>query len=191
MGITKTSEVIVEEIRAATAIIKDFPEPPVNFVDITTVLKNPRVNLLAFRAVLNLLDPNSFDVIVSPEARGWLLGQPLALLLGKSFIPVRKPGKLPRQVIKMESVNEYSTVSLEVQLGDIPPGSKVIIIDDTSATQGTTKTIGDIVSTLGSEVTGVTTLYDLKYIDKVALPFPTQSVVPYFEPPAPYMPPAM
>lgn len=181
---------IAETIRTATAVIPNFPETGVNFIDITTVLKNPEANMIAIAAVQNLFDPDSYDVIVSPDARGWLLGQPMALTLKKPLVLVRKPGKLPRKTLSFGSKNEYNdNVMLEIHAKDLPPGSRVLVVDDVLATCGTALAIIQHVRNLGNEVTGVAALYDLPYLPKRAhLPCPTRAVVTYDTPPAAYIP---
>lgn len=179
----------VEKIRAATAVIPDFPIKGITFIDITTVLKRPQVNMLAFNAVQELFDSSEYDLIVSPEARGWLLGQPLALSLEKPFIPIRKPHKLPREIQRCPKLDsEYEEVNLEVHLFDIPPDSRILFVDDVLASNGTALAVTQLIHNLGAEVVGVAALYDLQYLDKVTLPCPARAVVPYETPPAPYMP---
>lgn len=170
----------------ATAVIPDFPNPGVNFIDITTVLKNPDMNQLMFETVRDLYDPDSYDIILSPGARGWLLAQPMALALRKPFIPIRKEGKLPRKTVQVESENEYaSKVILEAHADDIPPGSKVLIVDDALATLGTVAASCKLANILKAEVVGALGAYDLLYLSRVEVPCPIRSIVPYEEPPAP------
>ena len=182
---------ISEQIRAATAIIPNFPIPGVSFVDITTVLRKPTINKLASMAVQNLFASEDYDVIVSPDARGWLLAQPIALRADKPLVLVRKPGKLPRNTVSYESTNEYSdSAPLEMHADDIPPSSRVLIVDDVLATCGTILAITRLVRNLGSEVVGAAALYDLPYVSgRVNPTCPTRAVVTYAEPPMSYLPP--
>lgn len=180
---------IAEKIRAATAVIPDFPQEGANFIDITTVLNRPKINLMAFNAVHDLFDPQSYDIIVSPESRGWLLGQPLALAVGKPHVIIRKPGKLPRETTNIESKNEYNnSVTLEVHAEDIPPKSRILIVDDVLATCGTALAITKLFRSLEAKTVGVAALYELLYLTRAELPCPTRAVVPYETPPAPYIP---
>lgn len=180
---------IAERIRAATAVIPDFPETGVNFIDITTVLKDPDANEQAINAVKNLFCPDEYDIIVSPGARGWLLAQPIALAQKKPFIPVRDPKKLPRKHVSANSVSEYDSKPIAIHAGDIWPGAKVLMIDDVAATCGTAKAIIELVKSQGGAVLGLATLYDLPYLPgRVELPCPIRTIVTYEEAPKPYMP---
>lgn len=180
---------VAEKIRAATAVIPDYPQEGVRFIDITTVLRCPEANLMAFTAVRDLFDAESYDIIVSPESRGWLFGQSMALALRKPHVIIRKPGKLPRETASFESTSEYDTVTLEVHAEDIPSGSRILIVDDVLATCGTALAITKLIHSLGAEVIGIAALYELLYLPRVDLPCPALAIVPYTEPPAPYAPP--
>lgn len=179
---------MVEKLRAATGVTLDFPKPGVNFIDITTVLERPQINNVAVAAVQELFDPDSYDVIVSPGARGWLLAQPLALALEKPCIPARDPKKLPRETVSIESQSEYGITTLALHRDSITPDLRVLIVDDALATCGTAAALIKLLRSLGAKVIGVAALYDLQYLPKVELPCPARAVVPYPEPPAPYTP---
>lgn len=180
---------VAEQIRAATAIIPNFPKTGVNFIDITTVLEKPNTNEQAVNAVKNLFCPDEYDIIVSPGARGWLLAQPIALAQKKPFIPARDPEKLPREHISTGSISEYDRKPIAIHTGNILLGAKVLMIDDVAATCGTAKAIIELVKSQGGSVLGLATLYDLPYLpDRVELPCPIRSIVAYEEPPKPYMP---
>jgi len=132
--------------------VKDFPIPGILFRDITTALKDPAALRGSVDAMVGLLDGVEFDAVLGPESRGFIFGMPLAYLMGKGFVPVRKAGKLPAEVARMEYSLEYGTASLEVHRDAIVPGGKYVIVDDLLATGGTAKAIVDLVAELGGQV---------------------------------------
>lgn len=139
--------------------VKDFPDEGINFKDISPLLANGEalnytVNKMAEYA-------KDADVIVGPDARGFLFGTPVAAMLKKPFIMVRKAKKLPGEVIRQEYKYEYSSNTLEMQKNRIFPGQKVVVIDDILATGGTTKAIIDLVKSQGATVQRVIFLLEL------------------------------
>ncbi|WP_022935271.1 adenine phosphoribosyltransferase [Mesomycoplasma moatsii] len=140
--------------------VKDFPEKGINFKDISPLLANGEalnytVNKMAEFA-------KDADVIVGPDARGFLFGTPVASILKKPFVMVRKAKKLPGDVIRKEYHYEYSSNVLEMQKNRIFPGQKVVVIDDILATGGTTKAIIDLIESQGAIVQRVIFLLELK-----------------------------
>ena len=112
-----------------------------------------------------------FDVVVGPEARGFIFGTPVAYVLHKPFVPVRKKGKLPRETVSMSYDLEYGSATIEIHKDAIKPGQKVIIVDDLIATGGTTEAIIKLVESLGGQVVKVCFLMELaglKGRDKLA-----------------------
>lgn len=116
--------------------VPDFPEPGVDFKDITPLLANPNGFSAAVEALVASA-PRDIDVVVGIEARGFVFAAPVALAMGASFVPVRKPGKLPREVYSQSFDLEYGSETLTVQSDAMPRGSKVMIVDDILATGGT------------------------------------------------------
>ena len=110
------------------------------------------------------LDGVDFDLILGPESRGFIFGMPLAYNLKKGFVPVRKKGKLPAEVISKEYALEYGTAVIEVHKDAIQPGQKVVIVDDLLATGGTAKAIIEMVESVGAEVVGLTFLIELDFL---------------------------
>src|SRR6186713_152319 len=117
--------------------IPDFPKPGILFKDITPLLANP----VAFQHAVDLLavhyDDQPIDAIAAVEARGFLFAAPLALLLHKPLIPLRKPGKLPFKSLSLEYALEYGTAELNMHIDAVLPGSHVLLVDDVLATGGT------------------------------------------------------
>jgi len=132
--------------------IQDFPVPGILFRDITTVLKNPEALKYAIDSMVKLVRDLEFDAILGPESRGFICGMPLAYILGKSFIPVRKAGKLPAQTCKKEYALEYGNAVIEIHRDAIEPGMKFIIVDDLLATGGTAKAVSELVHEMGGKV---------------------------------------
>lgn len=139
-------------IKDAITTIVDYPKPGIMFRDVTSVLQKPE----AFQACIDLLKAEfgnkSFTKVVGTEARGFLFGAPLALQLGIGFIPVRKPKKLPRDVISESYQLEYGSDVLEIHKDAIVEGDKVLMIDDLLATGGTMIATANLIRRLGGHV---------------------------------------
>ena len=117
--------------------IPDFPRPGILFRDVTGVLDSGEGLRLAVEALAGCLDGLEFDAIAGVESRGFLFGAPLAYRLGKGFIPVRKPGKLPRAVVRQSYDLEYGSATVEMHADAVKPGQCVVVMDDLLATGGT------------------------------------------------------
>jgi adenine phosphoribosyltransferase len=141
--------------------IPDFPEPGIIFRDITTVLKDADGLQLAIDSIQSMLKDVDFDVVLGPESRGFIFGTPIAYNLHKSFVPVRKKGKLPCETVEMEYELEYGKATIEIHKDAILPGQKVVIVDDLIATGGTTEAIIKLVEGMGAEVVKVCFLIEL------------------------------
>jgi adenine phosphoribosyltransferase len=141
-----------ELIKNAVTTIRDYPKPGILFRDVTSVLQQHD----AFQACIDLLKGQyadlKFDKVVGTEARGFLFGAPLALELGIGFVPVRKPKKLPREVISESYELEYGTDVLEIHKDAINPGDRVLMIDDLLATGGTMIATANLIRRLGGVV---------------------------------------
>ena len=144
------------------ASIPDFPAKGIMFRDVTPILENPE----AFReAVLRLAEyakSVGADVIAGPESRGFIFGAPVAYELNIGFVPVRKPGKLPRETICCEYALEYGTNVLHMHSDSIKPGQRVVIVDDLLATGGTAKATAKMVEQLGGIVAGFAFIIELE-----------------------------
>lgn len=132
--------------------IPDFPEPGIMFRDVTSVLQDPDGLKLAIDEMIKLLDGIDFDIIAGTESRGFIFGVPIAYALGKSFIPVRKKGKLPCETISAEYELEYGTAEIEIHKDAVKPGQKVVLVDDLIATGGTIAASIKLIEQLGGEV---------------------------------------
>lgn len=141
--------------------IPDFPEPGIIFRDITSVLQDADGLHLAIEEIQKLLEDVEFDVVGGTESRGFIFGMPVAYNLHKSFVPVRKAGKLPRETVSMEYELEYGTATVEIHKDAIKPGQKVVLIDDLIATGGTMQAAAKLVEELGGEVVRIVFLMEL------------------------------
>ena len=142
--------------------IPDFPEPGIMFRDLTSVLQDADGLQLAIDDMLNLLEDMEFDVIAGAESRGFILGTPLAYNLHKPFVPIRKQGKLPREVVWQEYELEYGSAVIEMHRDAIKPGQKVVLVADLLATGGTMAACVKLVEELGGEVAGILFLMELE-----------------------------
>lgn len=143
------------------AEVMDFPKAGISFKDITPILQDPEAFKYVISKITEYAKDLSVDVVVGPEARGFLFGVPTALDLGVGFVPVRKPGKLPRAVETAHYELEYGTDSLCIHADAIKPGQKVLIVDDLLATGGTLKATIELIERLGGEVVGCAFLIEL------------------------------
>lgn len=141
--------------------IPDFPKPGILFRDVTGVLASGEGFRLAVDEYCRRLEGVDFDLVLGMESRGFLFGAPVACRLGKGFVPVRKPGKLPRETIAESYDLEYGQATLEVHKDDIRPGKKIVIVDDLLATGGTAEAAAKLVERLGGTVVKMVFLIEL------------------------------
>lgn len=151
-------------IRSTIREVPDHPKPGILFYDITPVLSTPA----AFGACIDVLceryTDSRLDRIVGMESRGFLFGCPMADRLDVGFVPVRKPGKLPRAVESVSYELEYGTDTLEIHADAIEPGQRVLVVDDLLATGGTAKAALDLVRRLGGEVVSCAFVVELTFL---------------------------
>ncbi|WP_256756773.1 adenine phosphoribosyltransferase [Cohnella sp. WQ 127256] len=145
-------------------VIPDFPQPGIRFKDITTLLKDGPAYRAAIEAMKELIKDKEIDLIAGPEARGFVIGAPLAIALGVGFVPIRKSGKLPGQTVEAAYDLEYGKDRLAIHNDSIKPGQKILIADDLLATGGTIATSIDLINQLGGEIVGAAFLIELGYL---------------------------
>ena len=152
------------ELKEKLRVIPGFPKKGVNFIDITTVLKDP----IAFRSVIDIFtdyfSKMNVDIVVGIEARGFILGSVVAYNLGLGFVPARKKGKLPAEKMSAEYTLEYGTEYIEMHTDAIRKGQRVAIIDDLLATGGTAEATIRLVEKLGGIVAGLIFLVELDFL---------------------------
>ena len=143
----------------------DFPEKGIDFIDITTVLADSEAFQYAMGSIIDQARKFDFDVVVAPESRGFILGTPIAYVMKKSFVPIRKKGKLPYKTIDIEYNLEYGSSVLEIHQDAIRPGQRILVVDDLLATGGTTLSNIKLVEKLGGIVSGIIYLVELGYLN--------------------------
>jgi len=141
--------------------IPDFPVPGILFRDITPLMADPHALTAAVDALAEAAGGEPVDLVVAAEARGFLLGPPLALALGAGFVLARKPGKLPHQTVSAEYELEYGLDRLELHSDAIAPGARVLVHDDLLATGGTARAVCELVERLDGDVVGCGFLIEL------------------------------
>ncbi len=144
--------------------IADFPKPGIIFKDITPLLLNVKVYKAAIEAMSFAFAFQKIDCVVGTEARGFLFAPPVALELGASFVPVRKPGKLPGKILEECYSLEYGTDKLQMHEGQIQPGWRVLIADDLLASGGTVGAAARLVECAGGIVVGFSFLIELSFL---------------------------
>lgn len=142
--------------------IPDFPEKGVMFRDVTSVLQDADGLRLAIDEMVKRLENVDCDIIAGTESRGFVFGMPIAYLLHKPFVMVRKAGKLPCETVSKTYDLEYGTATIEIHKDAIAKGQKVVLIDDLIATGGTMKAAAELVEQLGGEVAKILFLIELK-----------------------------
>ncbi|WP_203968163.1 adenine phosphoribosyltransferase [Sediminihabitans luteus] len=141
--------------------VPDYPQPGVMFRDITGLLADGPAFADLVGAFAAAQEPGAVDLVVGMEARGFLLGAPLAVALGVGFVPLRKAGKLPAPTERVAYDLEYGTAELEVRTGSIPAGARVVVVDDVLATGGTAAAAVELVERCGAQVVDVQFLLEL------------------------------
>lgn len=149
------------DIAAAIRSVPGFPKAGIVFRDITTLLKDPRRFADAVDGLLAPFCDVGVDKVASVEARGFIFGAALALRLNAGFIPIRKPGKLPAEVIRRDYALEYGSDAVEVHRDAVSPGDRILIHDDLLATGGTIQAACALIEDLGGTIVGISFLVEL------------------------------
>jgi len=161
--------------------VPDFPKPGILFKDITTLLAVPRAFHMVLDGIAERFIGEHVDAVVGVEARGFIFGGALAARLNASFVPARKPGKLPAAADRVAYITEYSTAELEMHLGAIREGARVIVVDDVLATGGTARAAAELVQRQGGDVVAFAFVVELSFIGGRAklAPIPVESIITY------------
>jgi adenine phosphoribosyltransferase len=153
------------DLKQFIAIVPDYPKPGITFKDITPLMNNGDAYKYATDQIVHYAKDMQIDLIVGPEARGFIIGCPVAYSLGIGFAPVRKEGKLPRETVKVSYGLEYGNDVLTIHKDAIQPGQRVLITDDLLATGGTIEATIQLVEQLGGVVAGIAFLIELSYLE--------------------------
>ncbi|MBI3037084.1 adenine phosphoribosyltransferase [Candidatus Woesearchaeota archaeon] len=151
-------------LKSIIRTVPDFPKKGIMFRDITPVLADAAAFRYVILQFLNYCKGKGINVVASAESRGFIFGSVLAYELGVSFVPLRKPGKLPYRKIRQEFRTEYSTDAFEIHEDAIRPGDRVLIVDDLVATAGTAKAAAGLIEKLGGRVVGFAFLIELSFL---------------------------
>ncbi len=159
------------ELKTLIRDVPDFPKKGIIFKDICPLLQDPRAFAQAVNDLSRRFKDSRVDVVVGIESRGFIFGAALAYKMGVAFVPVRKVGKLPSEVIQESYALEYGNSTVEMHRDAIAPGQRALLVDDLLATGGTMSAAVNLVKRLGGEVVGTAFLVELTFLDgRKALP---------------------
>lgn len=147
------------------ATVEGFPQEGISFKDITPLLRDKEAFSAAIKELAGYAKELGANVVVGPESRGFIFGCPIAYELNAGFVPVRKPGKLPRESVSINYDLEYGSNTLCMHADALNPGDKVVIVDDLLATGGTIEASIKLIQKLGAEVVGVLFLIELDALE--------------------------
>ncbi|WP_330456716.1 adenine phosphoribosyltransferase [Streptomyces sp. NBC_00820] len=157
---TDIQELLLSRIRD----VADYPEPGVMFKDITPLLADPAAFTALTDTLAEIATSTGSTKVVGLEARGFILGAPVAVRAGLGFIPVRKAGKLPGATLRQAYDLEYGSAEIEVHAEDLVAGDRVLIVDDVLATGGTAEAAIQLIQRAGAEVSGLAVLMELGFL---------------------------
>lgn len=144
--------------------VPDFPKPGIVFKDITPLLQSPAGFADCTRRLNESVDPDSYDLICGIESRGFIFGCAMAQALGKGFIPIRKPGKLPWKTESESYELEYGTDTIQIHTDAVEPGPRVLLVDDLLATGGTMAAAANLVRKIGGTPVAATFVIELAFL---------------------------
>ncbi len=155
-------EKLEADVKRAIRTIPDYPKKGIPFKDLTTLWKNGKLTRRVTDALVKRWKGERLDKIVGIEARGFIVGAPLADRLGVGFVPARKVGKLPGSKVSMNYELEYGRQGLEIHTDSIVKGDRVLVVDDLLATGGTSRAAGTLVERMGGKVVGFAFVTELR-----------------------------
>ncbi|MEA5614582.1 adenine phosphoribosyltransferase [Nodularia spumigena] len=170
----------VDRLRSLIADVPDFPKPGILFKDFTPLLADPGALALAVELMCNPFRGQGIDMVLGAESRGFIFGIAIAQSLSAGFVPVRKPGKLPRTVHGVDYALEYGTDRLEMHADAVVKGQRVLMVDDLLATGGTMQASCELVEKTGATIAGITVLIELDFLkgrDRLGRFAPVHSVL--------------
>jgi adenine phosphoribosyltransferase len=158
------NEKSVPDLKKAIRSVPDFPKPGIVFRDITTLLKDPQAFEAALHRFVAHYRGSRIEKVVGIESRGFIFGGALAAQLGAGFVPIRKRGKLPAEVVREEYALEYGADTIEIHRDAISPGERCLLHDDLLATGGTMRAAANLIRKLGGEVVSICFLVELNFL---------------------------
>ncbi|MGB8013949.1 MAG: adenine phosphoribosyltransferase [Terriglobales bacterium] len=159
-----TQPVNCDELKKLIREVPNFPKEGILFYDITTLLKDKRGFARLIDALSEHYIGKEIDLVLGMEARGFIFGPALAYRLNAGFVPVRKPGKLPAETLKISYELEYGSNALEVHKDAITKGQRILIVDDLLATGGTAAATAELASGLGAQIAGMAFVVELDFL---------------------------
>ncbi len=154
----------IAELRQAIRTIPDFPQPGIQFKDITPVLADARLFADSIDLLIDGYRPGDVDAVVGIDARGFILAGAAALKLQAGFVPIRKKGKLPHTTFEQEYDLEYGTNTIAIHTDALRPGTRVLLVDDLLATGGTAAAAAQLVQKVGAKILEVSFLIELSFL---------------------------
>lgn len=169
------------DLKEGIRIIENFPKQGISFKDITTLIQDGKSLKYVIDLIVENLQDKEIDLIVGPEARGFIFGVPVAYALGIGFVPVRKKGKLPGETVEVKYTLEYGEDILQMHKDAVVPGTRVAIVDDLLATGGTIKAVADLIAKAGGKVVELDFVIELENLGgrKVLDQYEVKSFVKY------------
>jgi adenine phosphoribosyltransferase len=161
----QNNSVNVEALKALVRTVPDFPKPGILFYDITTLLKDKTGFAKLIDAMAAHYLESKVDLVLGIEARGFIFGPALAYRLNAGFVPVRKPGKLPAETVRVSYDLEYGSDAVEIHKDAIQPGQRVVLVDDLLATGGTMEATVKLARQLGGEIVGLAFAVELDFLN--------------------------
>ncbi|MCA9300466.1 MAG: adenine phosphoribosyltransferase [Phycisphaerales bacterium] len=170
----------MDALKAFVRDVPDFPKPGITFKDFTPLLADPGALALAVELMANPFRGKGVDLVVGAESRGFIFGIAIAQALSAGFVPIRKPGKLPRSVHGADYALEYGTDRLEIHSDAMRAGQRVLIVDDLLATGGTMGAACQLVRACEAEIVSQSVLIELTFLDgRSRLDAPLHAVLQY------------
>ncbi|NLV29541.1 MAG: adenine phosphoribosyltransferase [Acidobacteria bacterium] len=155
---------LIEQLKSEIREIPDWPKKGILFYDVTTLLKKGECFGRTIDALVQPYRDRKVDLVLGMEARGFIFAPTVAYALKAGFVPVRKPGKLPAEKLRVSYELEYGTDSLEIHRDAVEPGQRVLVVDDLIATGGTARAVAEMVETLKATVVGFAFLVELDFL---------------------------
>jgi len=154
----------VEELKSAIRDVPDFPKKGIIFKDITTLLKQASLFQKAIQMMASPFENEKIDAVVGIDARGFILGGPIATLFDAGFVPVRKKGKLPAEVMEVTYSLEYGQDTVAIHKDAFTEGNRVLVVDDLLATGGTLMGSCELIEKIGGKIVGISSLIELTFL---------------------------